>query len=361
MIFFICVLISSSGTVLPFRSRYEKSFAKRSLTDVVSSNKLGLSIASAQNKPLAGDLFFATCNLPECSTLELSLYDLATQSISKLYDFPFDDFEDGYVADSFVIPGSRQVVISLQYDSKPEQGFLLTFDVASKKIVDGFNSSQCFNMWLDPSDTLQDRILCLSLQAKCDGGSQCTELRHLSRSAHTDTLISSFLPNFAPYTVSCLDIKKGLIYSTFGPLLSGHNVFAAIDPKTGKVLSQPTFPISTAYIELEYDSINDLTYGVVEDSDGVFVATIDPASGVAKPVSNAAQLNTTMWNQFNSISTIAPEIGTFFFTAFHYEVPGPPPSDPILHLIGANLTTGSLNFDQIVQNPFCEILWIPSV
>ena len=103
MIFFICALIS----IL-----------------VQPSSSVVLSIASntsTQNKALAGDLFFATCNLPECSTLELSLYDLATQSISTLYDFPFDDFEDGYVADSFVVPGSRQVVISLQYYSKPDQ------------------------------------------------------------------------------------------------------------------------------------------------------------------------------------------------------------------------------------------------
>ena len=308
---------------------------------------------------LAGELFFATCNLPACSTLEFSLFDLETHNITKLYDFPFDDFEDGYVADSFVIPGTREIMISLQYDFKPDQGYLLSFDIASNKITDGFNSSQCFNMWLDPSDSTHDRILCLSLQAKCDGGSQCTELRHLSRSLHTDTLISSFLPDFAPYTVSCLDLKRGLIYSTFGPLLSGHNVLAAIDPKTGKVVSQPTFPVTTAYIELEYDIVNDKTYGVVEDSDGVFVAIIDPDTGSSSPVSKVANLNITEWNQFNSISTIAPEIGTMFFTAFHYENPGPPPSDPILHLIGANLSTGGLNFNDIVNNPFCEILWLP--
>jgi len=142
-------------------------------------------------------------------------------------------------------------------------------------------------------------------------------------------------------------------------LLSGHNVLAAIDPKTGKVVSQPTFPVTTAYIELEYDTVNDKTYGVVEDSDGVFVAIIDPDTGSSSPVSKAATLNTTEWNQFNSISTIAPEIGTMFFTAFHYENPGPPPSDPILHLIGANLSTGGLNFNDIVNNPFCEILWLP--
>lgn len=62
-------------------------------------------------------------------------------------------------------------------------------------------------------------------------------------------------------------------------------------------------------------------------------------------------------NQLNTISTIAPEIGTLFFTAFHYAIPGPPPSDPILHLVGASLATGEITYDEVVQNPFDEIVW----
>jgi hypothetical protein len=46
-----------------------------------------------------------------------------------------------------------------------------------------------------------------------------------------------------------------------------------------------------------------------------------------------------------------------FFTAFHYAIPGPPPSDPILHLVGASLATGEITYDEVVQNPFDEIVW----
>ena len=107
-----------------------------------------------------------------------------------------------------------------------------------------------------------------------------------------------------------------MIYSSFGPLDSGHNVLATIDPQTGKVLAQPTFPASTAYIELEYDRVTDKIYGVVEDAeDGAFVGTIDATTGAATPISAKAGLNTTVWNQFNTISTVAPEIGALFFTA----------------------------------------------
>jgi hypothetical protein len=63
--------------------------------------------------------------------------------------------------------------------------------------------------------------------------------------------------------------------------------------------------------------------------------------------------------RFNTISTIAPEIGVFFSTAFHYGIPPPTPSDPILHLIGNSLQTGEIVYDVIVQNPFCEIAWLP--
>lgn len=309
--------------------------------------------------PLAGELVYATCNLPQCSVLEFALFHLANASSEDLFDFPTRDFEDGYVADN-ILDGD-ELIISLQYDARPQQGYLLSFDLAARKVIGGFNSSQCFSMWLDPSDATRDRILCLALEPSCDGGSQCTELRHISRSKHTDTLVASFLPNFAPYTVSCLDTRgAGVIYSTFGPLTTGHNVLAAIDPKTGKVLAQPTFPISTAYIELEFDASSGKIYGVIEDAtDGAFVGTVDPQTGAATPISAQARLNTTQWNQFNTISTIAPEIDTLFFTAFHYMVPGPPPSDPVLHLIGASLTTGAINYDEVVTNPFCEILWLP--
>ena len=312
-----------------------------------------------QPAALAGELFYATCALPACDTLELSLFDLASTSSTDLYDFPFDSFEDGYVADSTLAPGGV-VVLSLQYDGRPQQGYLLSFNMTSRKIISGFNSSFCFALFLDPSDGAGDNLLCLALEPACDGGTQCSQLRHISRSAQTDTLVSQFMPNAAPYTVSCLDTKRSLIYSTFGGLDTiGPNVIAAIDIGTGAVVSNASFPLTTAYIELEYDGVTDAVYAVVEDAqDGAFFGTVEPSTGVATPV-GSNRFNTTYWNQFNTISTVAPEIGVFFSTAFHYDVPNPP-SDPILHLIGNSLATGEIVYDEIVQNPFCEILWTPA-
>jgi hypothetical protein len=240
---------------------------------------------------------YLTCNLPACSTLAIALYDLERASSTTIYDYPEGAFEDGYVADNIL--AGDELIISLQYDSKPAQGYLSSVNLTTRQPIGGFSASQCFSMWLDPKDA--DTILCLALEAQCDGGSQCTELRHISRSTKQDKLIASFLPDFAPYTVSCFDTKRNVIYSTFGPLTTGHNVLATIDPYTGKVLAQPTFPVSTAYIELEYDSVTDKIYGVVEDAaDGAFVGTIDGATGAATPISAKAGLNTTQWNQFVS-------------------------------------------------------------
>jgi hypothetical protein len=280
---------------------------------------------------LSGDLFYAACNLPSCDTLTFDAWSLGNNTSTTLYTFPFGEFEDGYVADSFLL-GSSTVLISLQYDSNPDQGYLVEFDLNSNSILKGYNTSQCFSLWADPADATGDALLCLALEARCDGGAQCTELRRISRSNGTDFLVSSFLPNFAPYTVSCLDTKRKLIYSTFGPLNGGPgNVIAAIDPRTGIVVSNATFSTDIAYIELEYDPVTDRVYSVVESPQGTFFGTVEPATGVATPLGTKAYFNTTYWNQWNTISTIAPEIGVFFSTAFHYAIPSPP-SDPILHV-----------------------------
>ncbi len=151
---------------------------------------------------LAGDLFYAACNLPSCNTLTFDAWALATNTSQTLYTFPFGDFEDGYVADSVLI--GNTVIISLQYDSAPGQGYLAEFDLGSNKVIRGYNTSQCFGIWADPADASGDALLCLALEAKCDGGAQCTEFRRISRTTGADVLVSSFLPDFAPYTVSCL-------------------------------------------------------------------------------------------------------------------------------------------------------------
>jgi len=306
--------------------------------------------------PLAGELFYATCALPQCDTLALALWTLANNSGAVQYDFPFDSFEDGYVADS-VLVGGDVVVLSLQYDGQPQQGYLLSYNTTSSAIVGGFNASFCFGLFADPAD--EDRLLCLALEPTCDGGTQCSQLRHLSRSAQTDVLVAQFMPNAAPYTVSCFDAARGLIYSTFGGLDTiGPNVIAAIDKDTGAIVSNASFPISTAYLELEYDSVTDKVYAVVEDaSDGAFFGIVEPSTGAATPV-GSNRFNTSYWNQFNTISTIAPEIGVFFSTAFHYGQQQPP-ADPILHLIGNSLATGEIVYDSVITNPFCEILWLP--
>ena len=316
--------------------------------------------AAALAHPLAGDLFFASCNLPECSTLSLDLFELSNQSITDLYDFPFDSFEDGFVADNALV--GTELIMSLQYDARPQQGFLLTVDLADKTIAPtGFNSTMCFNLWVVAADP--DTIICLAVEPKCDGGSQCSEVHHISRSTHKDTHVSSFLPDYAPFTVSTLDTKRNLIYSTFAPLNGGgDNVLLTLDAATGKVRNQTSFPYNLAFIELEYDAETDKVYAVTEDgaTGTTFFGTVDVEAATATPLSSKAYFNTTYWNQFNTISTVAPEIGVFFSTAFHYAVPGPPPSEPILHLIGNSLATGEIVYDEIVANPFCEIAWLPT-
>lgn len=127
-------------------------------------------------------------------------------------------------------------------------------------------------------------------------------------------------------------------------------------PLGGRANRAPPCILSSA---VEYDEASDSVFAVVEDTRGAFFGTVEPSTGAATPLSNASFFNVTYWNQFNTISTIAPEIGMFFSTIFHYAVPQPP-SDPILHLVGNSLTSGEIVYDAIVQNPFCEILWLPA-
>jgi hypothetical protein len=329
-------------------------------TTTAAAASAAAAAASFRAHPLAGDLFFASCNLPECSTLSLDLFELSNQSITDLYDFPFDSFEDGFVADNALV--GTELIMSLQYDGKPQQGYLLTVDLADKTVSPtGFNSTMCFNLWVAAADP--DTVICLAVQPKCDGGSQCSEVHHISRSTRKDTRISSFLPDYAPYTVSTFDTKRNLIYSTFAPLNGGgDNVLLTLDASTGKVRNQTSFPYNLAFIELEYDPQTDLVYAVTEDgaTGTTFFGTVDVETATATPLSSKAFFNTTYWNQFNTISTVAPEIGVFFSTAFHYEVPGPPPSEPVLHLVGNSLATGEVVYDEVVANPFCEIAWLPT-
>jgi hypothetical protein len=312
---------------------------------------------------LSGELLFGTCNLPTCDTLAFAALNLTDGSEATLFDFPLDSFEDGYVASNLLVGGD--MVISLQYDGAPSQGFLATFDIAARRLTGGFNASFCFGLWRDPADASGDALLCMALEPSCDGGAQCSQLRRLSRGARTDTLLYSFAPNYAPYTVDTLDAARGLIYSLFGPLDgAGGDVMFAVN--ASGVVAQVPVRHSLSFLELEYDARSGAVFAVVEDAApgaprGAYLATVDPATGAAAPVGGVPNvMNNTYWNQWNTISTIAPEIGAFFSTAFHYDMPGPPPSDPILHLVGNSLVDGSIIYDEVVANPFCEILWLPN-
>jgi len=50
--------------------------------------------------PLQGELVLTTCKFPACSTLTFATFNLSTRAVVPIYDFPFDAFEDGFVADN---------------------------------------------------------------------------------------------------------------------------------------------------------------------------------------------------------------------------------------------------------------------
>jgi hypothetical protein len=60
------------------------------------------SVAVGASAPLRGELIYATCNLPSCTTLALALFELSNASSSVIFDFPYGAYEDGYVADSIL-------------------------------------------------------------------------------------------------------------------------------------------------------------------------------------------------------------------------------------------------------------------
>jgi hypothetical protein len=156
--------------------------------------------ASLGSAPLSGSLVYATFQ-PDTYDLEIALYDLATGNSSSVLTYNVAEYEDGYVADSLYLPWSGEYIVSLQYDDDETQGFLLTVDVANGRVVAGVNTSFCYGIFLDPSDATNSTLTCLTLNAKCDGGTQCGELHSINRLTGADKQLSSFLPNYAPYTV----------------------------------------------------------------------------------------------------------------------------------------------------------------
>jgi len=322
---------------------------------------------------LTGSLFYATCDLPSCDTLEFATLDLATGAKTDLFDFPLDSFEDAYVADDVVI--GSEVTISLNYDSDPSWGYLLVFDLSTRKIVRGRNSSSCFALWENPAEP-QTSLLCLNLVPKgpsCPPGTttQCTLLKSIDRGTGAEHTIAGLLPDYAPFTVEALDTATGLIYAAFELLSGGNPELVSIDARTGKIVNTATFRYSLAFIELEYSSRTGGLYAVVQDTGTpgkplAYAGKVNPITAVPTPLGPRSYFNVSFppatggyFNQFNTISTLSDELGVFFSTAFHYAVPSPP-SDPILHLLGNSLVDGELVYDEVVANPFCEILWLPS-
>ena len=336
-------------------------------------------LTNAQN--LSGALFYATCDLPACDTLEFASLDLATDAKTDLFDFPLDSFEDAYVADDVLIGNS--VTISLNWDKDPTWGYLATFDLATRKLVSGRNSSSCFALWENPAEP-QASLLCLNLVAASDPGcpagttSQCTLLKAIDRASGAERLIAGLLANYAPFTVEALDPTAGLIYGMFELLNGGEPEIVTINARTGAVEHSVSFRNSLAFIELEHSVRTGKLYAVVQDTDAAgkpiaYAGTVDPATAVATPLGPKAFFNVSFppaaggfFNQFNTISTLeeGKGAGVLFSTAFHYENPGgggTPPSDPILHLIGNAMDTGELIYDALVANPLCEILWLPAL
>ena len=356
--------------------------------------------------PLAGHLFYGTCDLPSCDTLEFASLDLATQAKTDLFDFPLDSFEDAYVADDVLI--GNEVTISLNWDKDPAWGYLAVFDLTTNKLVSGRNSSSCFALWENPAEPATS-LLCLNLvaaQPACPPGttSQCTKLLAIDRATGKETLIASMMPNYAPFTVETLDVKNGLIYATFELLDGGLPQLVTINARTGAVQHTASFQPTLAFIELEWSAKTGKVYAVVQDTDAAgkpvaYAGTVAPSTATPTPLGPKAYFNVSYppatggffnrafllssslpWllathsthththththahsltrAEFNTISTLSDELNVFFSTAFHYAVPSPP-ADPILHLIGNDLTTGELVYDAVVANPFCEILWLP--
>ena len=52
---------------------------------------------------LSGSLFFGTCDLPSCDTLEFATLDLASLAKTDLFDFPLDTYDDAFVANDVLI------------------------------------------------------------------------------------------------------------------------------------------------------------------------------------------------------------------------------------------------------------------
>ena len=258
---------------------------------------------------LTGALFYGTCNLPACSTLEFASWGLANGTRTDLFDFPLDSFEDGYVADNALFEDT--VVISLQSDASPDTGALVTFNLTTNSLISSLKTTPCFALWPHP-DAPASALLCLALvgakDARCPAGTtdQCTLLLRVDRGSGAETLVAGLLAGYAPFTVECLDTAKGAIYSTFELLNGGLPQMVAIDARSGAVLRTVPFPVALAFLELEYSVARGRVFAVVEDSTGAkpvaYAGAVDVVAATATPLGP---------NSFFNVS-YPPAVGGFF-------------------------------------------------
>jgi hypothetical protein len=196
---------------------------------------------------LSGSLFFGTCDLPSCDTLEFATLDLASLAKTDLFDFPPDTYDDAFVANDVLI--GNEVTISLNSDAHPDWGFLAVFDLPTRTLKSGRNSSSCFALWQDPAHPAS--LLCLNLVSKayCPPGTdtQCTLFKSIDRATGAETLIAAIQPGMAPFTVEALDPVTGLIYACFAPVNGGGDfVLVSIDTATGEAKHTAPFPYTRA-------------------------------------------------------------------------------------------------------------------
>ena len=251
----------------------------------------------ATGRNLSGELFYATCDYAQgCDTLEFASLDLATMAKTDLFDFPLGSYDDAFVADDTLI--ENEVTISLNWDSHPDWGYLAVFDLPTRKLVSGRNSSSCYALYQDP--TRPSALLCLNLVAKayCPPGTdtQCTLLKSIDRASGAETLIAAIQPGMAPFTVEALDLATGLLYACFAPVNGGADfVLVSIDVATGEVKHTAPFPYTRAFIELEYSQKTEKLYAVVEDSSSgkplVYAGTVDPATATGTPLGPSSFFN----------------------------------------------------------------------
>ena len=163
------------------------------------------------------------------------------------------------------------------------------------------------------------------------------------------TFLTGLTPCLEAHTY---DRSDNIIYAQMCPEDASAVYMLGIDATTGQVVSNRTLNFSNLFQAVAWDSVSEKSYGIVSTTfQGTFLAQADLGKGGYKQIGQPFPAELA---QYNSITTVAGAINTYFFTAFTY----PQPQQPQLWLIGVDLTTGSINYQLAVDNPFIDIVWI---